>query len=52
MPVMAFYDEGVGEWVDLETAGYVAAGAEVPNTVAARLAHLTYFAVLAKLPAE
>ena len=47
-PVIAYYDETAGQWIDLETAGYVAAGVEVPNTVQAHTAHLTYFAVLAK----
>ena len=47
-PVIAYYDEAAGQWIDLETAGYVAAGVEVPNTIQAHTAHLTYFAVLAK----
>jgi hypothetical protein len=46
-PVIAFYDEAAGKWTNLETAGYVAGGVEVPNTVQAHTAHLTYFAVLA-----
>jgi len=51
MGVIAYYDEAAGEWVDLETAGYVAAGEPVPNTLTCHTGHLTYFAVLAKLPA-
>ena len=47
MPVIAFYDEAAGQWTNLETAGYVAGGVEVPNTVQAHTAHLTYFAILA-----
>jgi len=47
-PVIAYYDEAAGQWINLETAGYVAAGVDVPNTVQAHTAHLTYFAVLAK----
>jgi len=48
VPIIAYYDEAADQWTDLETAGYVAAGAEVPNTVQAHTAHLTYFAILAK----
>jgi hypothetical protein len=47
-PVIAYYDEAAGQWINLETAGYVAGGVEVPNTVQAHTAHLTYFAILAK----
>ena len=46
-PVIAYYDEAAGQWINLETAGYVAGGVEVPNTVQAHTAHLTYFAILA-----
>ena len=47
---IAFYDEGAGEWVDLETAGYVAGGVEAPNIAASYASGFTYFALLAKLP--
>jgi len=47
--VTAYYDERAGKWVELETAGYVAAGVEVPNTLTSRVSHFTPFAVLAKL---
>ena len=47
-PVIAYYDETAGQWINLETAGYVAGGVAVPNTVQAHTAHLTYFAILAK----
>jgi uncharacterized repeat protein (TIGR01451 family) len=46
---IAYYDENAGQWVPLETAGYVAGGAEVPNVLATHVNHLTYFAVLAEL---
>jgi len=46
--VWAFYDEAAGKWVDLETAGYVAGGTEVPNSVATQTSHFTYFAIIAK----
>ena len=46
--VIAFYDEQAGEWVELETAGYVAAGVEQPDTVTSEVSHFTYFAVMAK----
>ena len=48
LAIIAYYDEEAAEWMPLETAGYVAAGEVVPNTVTSRLAHMTYFAVLAK----
>jgi hypothetical protein len=47
-PVIAYYDEAAGKWTELETAGYVAGGVEVPNTVQAHTSHPFYFAVLAK----
>ncbi|MGA7677620.1 MAG: hypothetical protein WCA51_04505 [Dehalococcoidia bacterium] len=47
-PVIAYYDQTAGQWINLETAGYVAAGVAVPNTLQAHTAHLTYFAILAK----
>jgi hypothetical protein len=48
--VIAYYDETAGEWVELETAGYVIGGETVPNTVIAHFTHTTYFALLVKLP--
>jgi len=47
--LIAYYDEQAGKWVDLETAGYVAGGEEVPNTLTSQVTHFTTFAVLAKL---
>jgi hypothetical protein len=44
----AFYDDSSGQWVDLETAGFVAGGETVPDTVATNISHFTYFAILAK----
>jgi hypothetical protein len=44
----AFYDDNTGEWVDLETAGFVAGGETVPNTIATNVSHFTYFAIIAK----
>lgn len=46
---IAYYSEDIDEWVGLETAGYVAAGAEIPNTLTSQVSHFTYFAVLARL---
>jgi hypothetical protein len=46
---IAYYDENAGKWVEMETAGYVAGGVEVPNVLTTHVTHLTYFAVLAKL---
>jgi hypothetical protein len=48
--VIAYYDETTGTWVEVETAGYVAGGTPVPDTVTCNIFHFTYFAVLAKLP--
>ena len=48
--VIAYYDEAAGKWVELETAGYIAGGTPVPDTVTTNISHFTYFAVLAKLP--
>jgi hypothetical protein len=48
---IAYYDENAGKWVEMETAGYVAGGVEVPNVLATHVTHLAYFAVLAKLAA-
>lgn len=48
---MAYYNEPIGQWVELDTAGYMVAGETVPNTVFTHFDHLTYFALLAKLPA-
>jgi hypothetical protein len=48
LAVISFFDEVASQWVNLETAGFVAAGVEVPNTVVSKVAHFTYFAVLAK----
>jgi hypothetical protein len=48
--VIAYYDEAAGQWVELDTAGYVLGGEEVPNAVAANVSHFTYFALLAKAP--
>ena len=47
--IIAYYDEAAGKWTELETAGYVAGGVEVPNTVTSQVSHFTHFAVLAKL---
>jgi len=49
---MAYYDEAAAQWVEIETAGYVVGGDSVPNTVVSHFAHLTYFALLVKAPAE
>jgi hypothetical protein len=46
--VVAYYDEAAGQWVEVETAGYVLGGEEVPNTVTCDITHFTYFALLAK----
>jgi hypothetical protein len=46
--VWAFYDEDAGSWTELETAGYVAAGDIIPDSVACRTGHFTYFALIAK----
>ena len=46
---IAYYDEDAGKWLELETAGYVAEAAEVPNTIAGPVSHLTLFTVLANL---
>ena len=46
--VWAFYNEEAQNWVDLETAGYVAGGETVPNSAACRTGHFTYFALIAK----
>jgi hypothetical protein len=45
--IWAYYDDSAGQWVDMDTAGYVAGGVEVPNTLATTTAHFTYFAILA-----
>jgi hypothetical protein len=50
--VIAYYDEATGEWVEIDTAGYVVGGETVSNTVVGHFAHFTYFALLVKLPAE
>jgi hypothetical protein len=48
-PVIAYFDEKTGNWVDLETAGYIAAdGSEVPHCATTRLGFCTRFALLAK----
>ena len=47
--LIAYYDEELGKWIDLETAGYVAGGVEVPNSLTSQVNHFTTFAVLAKL---
>jgi len=49
--LIAYYDEEAAKWVDLETAGYVAGGVEVPNALTSQVTHFTTFAVLAKLAA-
>ena len=50
--IIAYYNEETGKWVDLETAGFVAAdGTLVSNTAMSHVGHFTYFAVLAKMPA-
>lgn len=49
--VIAYYDEATGEWVEIDTAGYVVGGETVSNTVVGHFAHFTYFALLVKLPA-
>ena len=47
--VIAYYSEALDQWVNLETAGYVAADGSAPADVATcRVEHFTYFAVLAK----
>jgi hypothetical protein len=48
-PIIAYYNETAGEWEPLETAGYVAGGIEQPNTVTSHIAHLSYYAVFAKI---
>lgn len=50
--LIARYDEEAGQWVDLETAGYVAGGVEVPNALTSQVSRFSTFAVLAKLAAE
>jgi len=50
--VIAYYDEATGEWVEIDTAGYVVGGETISNTVIGHFAHFTYFALLVKLPAE
>jgi hypothetical protein len=47
-PVIAAYNAATGQWTDLETAGYVAGGVAVPNTVEANTSNAIYFAILAK----
>lgn len=48
-PVMVAFNEATGEWVELETAGYIAAdGSEPSNTAAARVNSFTHFAIVAK----
>ena len=46
--IWAYYDDSAGQWINMDTAGYVAGGVEVPDTLATTTAHLTYFAILAK----
>jgi hypothetical protein len=48
--VIAYYDEATGEWVEIDTAGYVVGGETISNTVSGHFAHFTYFALLVKLP--
>jgi hypothetical protein len=48
-PIIAYYNETAGQWEPLETAGYVAGGIEQPNTVTSHIAHLSYYAVFAKI---
>jgi hypothetical protein len=50
--VMAYFDETLGQWVDMETAGYVVGGETIPNTVISHFAHFTYFALLVEAPAD
>jgi len=45
--IWAYYDDSAGQWINMDTAGYVAGGVEVPDTLATTTAHLTYFAILA-----
>jgi len=47
-PVIAAYNAASGQWTDLETAGYVAGGVEVPNTLQAQTSNAYYFAILAQ----
>jgi hypothetical protein len=44
----AYYDDNAKKWVELETAGYVAAGQTVPNSLACRTANFTTLALIAK----
>jgi len=46
---IAYYDEAAGRWVQMETAGYVAGGVAVPNTLTSHVGHFTPFAILANL---
>jgi hypothetical protein len=47
--VIAYYDTAISQWVEVETAGYVAAdGTPVPDAVTCDVSHFTYFALLAK----
>lgn len=46
--VIAYYDEALGQWVEVDTAGYVLGGEAVPNALVGDVAHFTYFALLAK----
>jgi hypothetical protein len=48
VPVIASYDGATGKWTNLETAGYVAGGVEVPNALQAHTGGTLYFAVLAQ----
>jgi hypothetical protein len=48
VPVIASYDGATGKWTDLETAGYVAGGVQVANTLQAHTSGTLYFAVLAQ----
>jgi hypothetical protein len=47
-PVIAYFDDTAGAWVEVETAGYVAGGIVIPNNVISQIGSGHTFAMLAK----
>jgi hypothetical protein len=47
-PVISYFDETAGAWVEVETAGFVAGGIAIPNAVIGQVGGAHTFAILAK----
>jgi hypothetical protein len=47
-PVLAYYNENSKQWEEVETAGYIAGGVEVPNAVTGSISHFSNYALIAK----